>query len=328
MIHIRSNCPSNPSVFDVTTPPTISLDKYLERVFKYSKATPEVVVCAVILLRRVCRENKIDLTNFNAHRLFVICVMVFSKFYDDSFVNNRRWSCITAIDLEKLNQLEVSLLNLCQFDLRVSPSAFHECVLHLSGCASKQQAASSSDVSPFSAKLAPRSLSKSKRTYHSSANISPGDLSSHSSSSSPSSTPSSPFPSTPSSMGIPSAPSHFRSMLQFLPFRSFKNVSVVDVSSDHSACSDNSHVTPISSPPTEICDSCSSSCATSTSPKYGSPIDDVYRPRDPSTTTPNIACPNRSSRGRVMPRHSSRTSFFQLFKKTPPTNQPSHTTTI
>lgn len=121
----------SPSPFDALSEPKISLPAYFERIRHYSQATPETILCAVVLIRRISKFTGLPLTNLNSHRLLVSAVMVFAKFYDDEIDSNARWARIAGVKKVEINNLEVEFLNRCQFDLRVSPEDFHDIVYQI-----------------------------------------------------------------------------------------------------------------------------------------------------------------------------------------------------
>jgi hypothetical protein len=78
-------CPRMP--FDASWEPKMSIVEYYQRVRQYSQATPESIVCSLVVLRKVVRATpRIYLTNYNVHRLLITSIMVFAKFYDDGAV--------------------------------------------------------------------------------------------------------------------------------------------------------------------------------------------------------------------------------------------------
>eukprot|EP00299_Pterocystis_sp_00344_P005789 c17525_g1_i1.p1 GENE.c17525_g1_i1~~c17525_g1_i1.p1 ORF type:complete len:368 (-),score=20.79 c17525_g1_i1:41-1144(-) len=117
--------------FDATSEPKISIAAYIDRIRYYSQASPESTLCGVVLMRRVCMQNNINLSIYNVHRLLIASIMVLAKFYDDEIDSNSRWARIAGLKKNEINNLEIELLNRCQFDLRVSPQDFHDMVFEL-----------------------------------------------------------------------------------------------------------------------------------------------------------------------------------------------------
>ena len=72
------------SVFHGLTRPTISIQNYLERIFKYANCSPSCFVVAYVYLDRFAqRQPSLPLNSFNVHRLLITSVMVAAKFMDD-----------------------------------------------------------------------------------------------------------------------------------------------------------------------------------------------------------------------------------------------------
>lgn len=73
------------TVFHGLRAPTISIDKYLDRIYKYSNCSPSCFVVAYILLDRIVqRHPDMPVTSLNVHRLLISSVMVAAKFLDDA----------------------------------------------------------------------------------------------------------------------------------------------------------------------------------------------------------------------------------------------------
>lgn len=72
------------SVFDGLTRPTISVQSYLERIFKYANCSPSCFVVAYVYLDRFAqRQPLLPIDSFNVHRLIITSCLVSAKFMDD-----------------------------------------------------------------------------------------------------------------------------------------------------------------------------------------------------------------------------------------------------
>lgn len=75
------------SVFHGLTRPTISIQSYLHRIYKYADCSPSCFVVAYVYLDRFAqRQPSLPINSFNAHRLLITSVMVAAKFMDDMYV--------------------------------------------------------------------------------------------------------------------------------------------------------------------------------------------------------------------------------------------------
>ena len=71
-------------VFDCHETPDMTIESYLERIFRYTRAGPSVYVVAYVYIDRFCQTNpgfRINATN--VHRLLVTTIMVAYKYVED-----------------------------------------------------------------------------------------------------------------------------------------------------------------------------------------------------------------------------------------------------
>jgi hypothetical protein len=72
------------SVFQGLTRPNISIQNYLERIFKYANCSPSCFIVAYVYLDRFTQKQpSLPINSFNVHRLLITSVMVAAKFMDD-----------------------------------------------------------------------------------------------------------------------------------------------------------------------------------------------------------------------------------------------------
>lgn len=72
------------SIFHGFTRPTISIQCYLERIFKYANCSPSCFIVAYIYLDRFAQKQPLlPINSFNVHRLLIASVLISAKFMDD-----------------------------------------------------------------------------------------------------------------------------------------------------------------------------------------------------------------------------------------------------
>lgn len=75
------------SVFDGVRAPSISIAKYLERIYKYTNCSPSCFVVGYVYIDRLVHKHPDSLVvSINVHRLLVTSVMLASKMLDDVYV--------------------------------------------------------------------------------------------------------------------------------------------------------------------------------------------------------------------------------------------------
>ncbi|GJX87269.1 cyclin-U4-1-like protein [Tanacetum coccineum] len=118
--------PQKVSAFHGLTRPSISIQCYLERIFKYANCSPSCYVVAYVYLDRFIQQQSALLINsFNVHRLLITSVMVAAKFMDDLYYNNAYYAKVGGISTTEMNFLEVDFLFGLGFQLNVNPTTFH-----------------------------------------------------------------------------------------------------------------------------------------------------------------------------------------------------------
>lgn len=112
--------------------PAISLDKYVERIYKYTSCSPSCFVVAFVYIDRLVHRYPDSLVvSLNVHRLLVTSVMVASKILDDSHYNNAFYARVGGVSNAELNKLEIELLFMLDFGVTVSSRVFESYCQHL-----------------------------------------------------------------------------------------------------------------------------------------------------------------------------------------------------
>ncbi|CAF2124063.1 unnamed protein product [Brassica napus] len=119
-------------VFDCMEVPDMTIQSYLERIFRYTKAGPSVYVVAYVYIDRFCQNNqgfRISLTN--VHRLLITTIMIASKYVEDMNYRNSYFAKVGGLETEDLNNMELEFLFLMGFKLHVNLSVFESYCCHL-----------------------------------------------------------------------------------------------------------------------------------------------------------------------------------------------------
>ncbi|KAH6795985.1 hypothetical protein C2S51_036971 [Perilla frutescens var. frutescens] len=112
--------------------PAITLDKYVERIYKYTSCSPSCFVVAFVYIDRLVHRYPDSLVvSLNVHRLLVTSVMVASKVLDDAHYNNAFYARVGGVSNVELNKLEIELLFLLDFGVSVSSRVFESYCQHL-----------------------------------------------------------------------------------------------------------------------------------------------------------------------------------------------------
>jgi len=72
------------TIFHGLRAPNLTLQSYIERIFKYSKCSPSCFILAHIYIDRYLQQPGVRLTCLNVHRLLMTSVVIAAKFIDDA----------------------------------------------------------------------------------------------------------------------------------------------------------------------------------------------------------------------------------------------------
>mmetsp|Transcript_21974 Transcript_21974/g.37701 ORF Transcript_21974/g.37701 Transcript_21974/m.37701 type:complete len:218 (+) Transcript_21974:233-886(+) len=115
------------TVFHALKPPSISIQKYLERILKYASCSPNCFIIALIYIDRIIQRNQTFVINsLNIHRLLITSIMVAAKFLDDFYYNNAYYAKVGGVSCHELNCLELDFLFMINFSLNVTPEVYDQ----------------------------------------------------------------------------------------------------------------------------------------------------------------------------------------------------------
>lgn len=119
------------TIFHGLRAPTISIQQYIDRIFKYAACSPSCFVIAHIYMDRFLQKTDGHLTSLNVHRLLITSVMVAAKFIDDAFFNNAYYARVGGVSTAEMNRMEVKFLFSLDFGLQVNVETFYRFCSHL-----------------------------------------------------------------------------------------------------------------------------------------------------------------------------------------------------
>ncbi|XP_047342447.1 cyclin-U1-1 [Impatiens glandulifera] len=120
------------SAFNGMRAPSISISKYLERIYKYTNCSPSSFVVGYVYIDRLAHKHPDSLVvSHNIHRLIVTSVMIASKMLDDVHYNNAFYAKVGGVSNAELNKMELELLFLLDFGVSVGSSIFESYCVYL-----------------------------------------------------------------------------------------------------------------------------------------------------------------------------------------------------
>ncbi|KAJ7962097.1 Cyclin [Quillaja saponaria] len=120
------------NMFDCHEIPDLTIQSYLERIFRYTRAGPSIYVVAYVYIDRFCQNNPgFRINARNVHRLLITTIMVASKYVEDMNYRNSYFARVGGLTTNELNNLELEFLFLMGFKLHVNVSVFESYCCHL-----------------------------------------------------------------------------------------------------------------------------------------------------------------------------------------------------
>ena len=110
--------------FHALRAPSISIQDYLDRIFKYASCSCECFVLALIYIDRVIQRQNFVINSLNVHRIIITSVMLSAKFFDDHYFKNAFYAKVGGVPCTEMNSLEVEFLFLINFSLHVTPDNY------------------------------------------------------------------------------------------------------------------------------------------------------------------------------------------------------------
>ncbi|XP_047983933.1 cyclin-U2-2-like [Salvia hispanica] len=129
---VKTKTKTKTSVFDCIETPDMTVQSYLERIFRYTKAGPSVYVVAYIYIDRLCHLHPdFRLGPANVHRLLITTIMLASKYVEDKNYRNSYFARVGGLTTEQMNKLEVEFLFMMKFKMHVNVSVYESYCSHL-----------------------------------------------------------------------------------------------------------------------------------------------------------------------------------------------------
>ncbi|XP_050236117.1 cyclin-U2-1 [Mercurialis annua] len=123
---------SKTRVFDCYETPDMTIQSYLERIFRYTRAGPSVYVVSYVYIDRFCQANPgFRINSRNVHRLLITTIMLASKYVEDMNYRNSYFARVGGLTTNELNKLELEFLFLMGFKMHVNVSVFESYCSHL-----------------------------------------------------------------------------------------------------------------------------------------------------------------------------------------------------
>ena len=106
--------------------PPISIEDYINRIFKNTKMNMSSLIISVIYIDKFCELNGYVLSFKNIHRIILTACYLSIKFNEDITVSTKYYADIAGIPIYELNNLEFYLFVKLQFSLFIDYDTYQK----------------------------------------------------------------------------------------------------------------------------------------------------------------------------------------------------------
>ena len=113
-------------IFYICRQPPISLEDYINRIFKNTKMNISSLIISIIYIDRFSEMNGYILSLKNIHRILLTACLLSIKFNEDVNVNTKYYATVSGISVQDLNNLEFYLIVKLKFSLFVDYDTYQK----------------------------------------------------------------------------------------------------------------------------------------------------------------------------------------------------------
>ena len=99
--------------------PLISIQEYLEYIYKYTKVNSSTIILTLIYIDRICNMNKFKISYYNIQKL-ILAAMILAIKYNEDEINSFKFY------IKEICTLEFNFLSLINYNLYVTDELFHK----------------------------------------------------------------------------------------------------------------------------------------------------------------------------------------------------------
>lgn len=122
-------------IFFFNTIPGISIDDYINRIYKYTKMDISTLIMSIIYVDKFCENERYVLCMNNIHKLLLTSCLLSIKFNEDININMKYYSEIAGIPIFDLKNLEFYLCVKLRFSFFVSYEIYQKYFEYFYKCA-------------------------------------------------------------------------------------------------------------------------------------------------------------------------------------------------
>jgi hypothetical protein len=125
-------------IFFFNTIPGISINDYINRIYKYTKMNISTLIMSIIYIDKFCENERYVLCMNNIHKLLLASCLLSIKFNEDINISMKYYSEIAGIPIYDLNNLEFYLCVKLRFSFFVDYDIYQKYFEYFCKCANTE----------------------------------------------------------------------------------------------------------------------------------------------------------------------------------------------
>ena len=126
-------------IFFFNTIPGISINDYINRIYKYTKMNISTLIMSIIYIDKFCENERYVLCMNNIHKLLLASCLLSIKFNEDINISMKYYSEIAGIPIYDLNNLEFYLCVKLRFSFFVDYDIYQKYFEYFCKCANTEK---------------------------------------------------------------------------------------------------------------------------------------------------------------------------------------------
>ena len=118
--------------------PLVSIQEYIEYIYKYTKINSSTIILMLIYIDRICNMNKFKISYYNIQKLILASMILAIKYNEDSYYNNEYYAKVGGVTVEELNNLEYKSFELLNFNLFISNDIYEKYLAYITNYADEK----------------------------------------------------------------------------------------------------------------------------------------------------------------------------------------------
>lgn len=106
--------------------PLVSIQEYIEYIYKYTKINSSTIILMLIYIDRICNMNKFKISYYNIQKLILASMILAIKYNEDEIYSLKVYAEIGGVTKAELEFLEICFISFINFNLFIKEELFNK----------------------------------------------------------------------------------------------------------------------------------------------------------------------------------------------------------